>query len=96
MGVESWVWLQPIGYSLWPISGGDGFAGGFFLRDRSFHEVLAEVPNRTGEFAEIAEDVVESGDKAVDLLFADDEGREDLDDIGVVGGHLGEDAVLLE
>ena len=64
------------------------------MGQRGFNEVLAEVPERAGEFPEIAEDVVKGVHKAIDLLLADDQRREDLDDIGVVGGDLGKDAVL--
>ena len=55
-------------------SGRDGFrAGGFVLRKGGFDEVLAEVPERAGEFAEIAEDVVERVHKPVDLFLADNQ-----------------------
>jgi len=66
------------------------------LRKGGFDEVLAEVPKGAREFAEIAQNIVEGGDKTVDLLFPNDEGRKDLDDIGVVSGHLSEDPMFLE
>ena len=61
-----------------------------------FDEILAEVPQRARKFAKIAENVVECGDKAIDLLLADDQGRQDLHDVGVVGGDLSEDSVFLK
>lgn len=51
------------------------------MRKGGFDEVLAEVPKGAREFAEIAQYIVECGDKAIDLLFPNDEGRKDLDDI---------------
>ena len=49
-----------------------------------------------GNFAEIAENVIECGDKAIDLLLAYNQGREDLYDVGVVGGDLSKDSVFLK
>ena len=34
--------------------------------------------------------------KTIDLFFADDQGRQDLDDVGIVGGNLSEDSVFLQ
>ena len=61
-----------------------------------FDEILAEVPQRAREFAEIAENIVERGDKAIDLFLTNDQGRQDLHDVGVVGGDLSEDSVFLK
>ena len=54
--------------------GWNRFCGRFLLGECGFDEVLTEVPEGAWEFAEIAENVVECGDKAIDLLLADDEG----------------------
>ena len=51
------------------------------MRKGRFDEVLAEVPKGAGEFAKVAQNIVEGVNKAVDLFLADDEGRKDLDDI---------------
>lgn len=66
------------------------------MGEGGFDEILAEVPKGAREFAEIAEDIIESVNKAVDFLLADDEGGENFHDIRVVGGDLGEDAMFLE
>jgi len=66
------------------------------LGEGGFDEILAEVPKGAREFAEIVEDIVESVNKAIDLLLADDEGGENFHDIGIVSGDLGEDAMFLE
>ena len=66
------------------------------MGEGGFDEILAEVPKGAREFAEIAEDIVESVNKAIDFLLADDEGGENFHDIGVVGGDLGKDAMFLE
>ena len=55
--------------------GWNRFGGRFLLGECGFDEVLTEVPEGAWEFAEIAENVVECGDKAIDLFLADDEGR---------------------
>ena len=55
--------------------GWNRFGGRLLLGECSFDEILAEVPKGAREFAEIAENVVECGDKTIDLFLADDEGR---------------------
>ena len=59
------------------------------MGEGGFDEILAEVPKGAREFAEIAEDIVESVNKAIDFLLADDEGGENFHDIGIVSGDLG-------
>ena len=76
--------------------GWNRFGGRLLLGECGFDEILAEVPEGAREFAEIAENVVECGDKAVDLLLADDKGRQDLHDVGVVGGNLSENPMFLK
>ncbi len=44
----------------------------------------------------VLQHVVESADEVVDLLLAADERGQQLDDVDVVGGHLGEDSMAME
>ena len=76
--------------------GWNRFGGRLLLRECGFDEILAEVPEGAREFAEIAENVIECGDKAIDLFFSDDKGRQNFHDVGVVGGDLSEDPVFLK
>jgi len=71
------------------VLGGDRFARGFLLGEGGFDEILAKVPKGAREFSEIVEDIVESVNKAIDFLLADDEGGENFHDIGIVSGDLG-------
>ena len=49
---------------------------------------MPEVPKGARELAKVAEDIVESVNKTIDLFFADDQRRQNLDDVGIVGRQL--------
>ena len=51
------------------------------MGEGGFDEILAKVPEGAREFSEIAEDIVESVNKAIDFFVADDEGGENFHDI---------------
>ena len=44
----------------------------------------------------VPEDVVEGLDEVVDLVLTADQRRQELDDVDVVGRHLGENPVAVE
>ena len=63
---------------------------------RPFRHRAPELEQQPGTVVRIAQDVVERGDEVVDLLLPADQRRQQLDDVDVVGGHLGEDPVAVE
>ncbi|MEY2493434.1 MAG: hypothetical protein QOH24_2385, partial [Verrucomicrobiota bacterium] len=60
------------------------------------HEILADFPHRAGELATLRQDVVERGDEEIDLAFADDQRRQNFDNVHGVPGHLGQNPMLAQ
>ena len=58
--------------------------------------VLPNSKIRPDPFSALGEHVVERVGEQLDLVVAGDERRQELDDVHVVGGDLGEDAVAVE
>src|SRR5579872_818907 len=63
---------------------------------RALGERLAELEDERGVAVRVVQHVVERLDEVGDLRLADDERRQQLDHVHVVGGDLGEDAVAVE
>src|SRR5438093_8472783 len=64
--------------------------------DGVLDEVQPEFPDQTVAAVNVPHDVVERGDEPLQLLVAHQQGREELDDVDVVAGHLGEDPMPVE
>ncbi len=56
----------------------------------------AELVDQAGSCVGVGEHVIEGGDEVIHLRLARHEGRQELDDVDVVGGHLGQDPVAVE
>src|SRR4051794_3141454 len=62
---------------------------------RSFGQAGDGVPGGTGDAECVGEHILHRGQEPVHVLTGDGDGREELDDLGVVAGDLREDLVLL-
>ena len=69
-------------------------AAGAAVGDGLFHQCLPEVPHQAAATVRVVHDGGEGLHETVHLLLTDDQRRNQLDDLQMVAGDLGEDAVL--
>jgi len=63
---------------------------------RTFGHRLAELENQAGASLGTGQDVLQCVGEQLDLIVTGDQGRQQLDDVHVVGRHLGQDVVTVE
>ena len=61
------------------------------MGEGGFDEILAKVPEGAREFSEIAKDIIESVNKAIDFFVADDEGGGEFSRYRNCGRRLGKE-----